>query len=248
MSELTSLKTLAERARGLGRAVAAPGTTTLASVPDGLTGKVVADLAREAGRRIVFVGRDGQRLDEVRRTIRFFAPDLPLLDFPAWDCVPYDRVSPHPTVVAKRMATLSALVAPAKGPSVLLTTVNAILQRTPPRAFVEKGSFSAAPGNVIAMDDLVAWLEGNGFLRTATVREPGEYAVRGGILDLYAAGAEAPVRLDFFGDTLETIRAFDAETQRSTVSRPRIDLVPANEMVLSPEAIGKFRVAYVRRF
>jgi transcription-repair coupling factor (superfamily II helicase) len=246
---MTPLTTLAARkAGGLGRAVAAPGVTTLAAVPDGLVGKVVADLARAAGRRVVFVARDGQRLDEVRRTIRFFAPDLDLLDFPAWDCLPYDRVSPHAAVVARRMAALSRLALPAKGAAVLLTTVNAILQRTPPRAFVEKGSLSAAPGNVIAMDDLVRWLEGNGFLRTATVREPGEYAVRGGILDLYAAGSDAPVRLDFFGDALETIRSFDAETQRSTAARPRIDLVPANEMVLAPDAIARFRVAYVRRF
>ncbi len=246
---MTSLKSLSgKRAGGLAAALAKPGTTTVAAVPDGLVGKVVADLARDAARRIVFVARDGQRLDEVRRTIRFFAPSVELLDFPAWDCLPYDRVSPHAAVVARRMATLSRLLGVGDRASVVLTTVNAVLQRTPARAFVERGSISAAAGNVILMDDLVRWLEGNGFLRSATVREPGEYAVRGGILDLFAAGSEEPVRLDFFGDTLESIRSFDPETQRTTAARKRIDLVPANEMVLSAEAIAHFRGNYVRMF
>ncbi len=98
------------------------------------------------------------------------------------------------------------------------------------------------------MDGIVRWLEANGFLRSATVREPGEYAVRGGILDLYPAGEDEPVRLDFFGDTLETIRSFDPETQRSTTARKRIDLVPANEMLLTPASIARFRERYVSLF
>ncbi len=98
------------------------------------------------------------------------------------------------------------------------------------------------------MNDLVRWLEANGFLRSTTVREPGEYAVRGGILDLYAAGAEAPVRLDFFGSTLESIRTFDPDTQRTVDTRKRIDLVPVSEMTLSREAIGRFRERYIALF
>ncbi len=110
------------------------------------------------------------------------------------------------------------------------------------------GALSAAAGSRMPMADLVRWLEGNGFLRTSTVREPGEYAVRGGILDLYAAGTEEPVRLDFFGDTLETVRNFDAETQRTTNRQTRIDLVPVSEMALTPESIARFRQRYVAMF
>ena len=94
----------------------------------------------------------------------------------------------------------------------LLTTVNAALQRVPPRDLVASQSLSAAPGNVLDMDGVVRWLELNGFVRASTVREPGEYAVRGGIVDLFAPGMDLPVRLDFFGDTLESIRSFDPET------------------------------------
>ena len=222
---------------------------TLASVPDGYTGKVLADLVEAVGARpAVFIAREGQRLAEVERALRFFAPEIELHNFPAWDCLPYDRVSPHPGIVAERMATLSRLVRKPEKPAIVLTTVNAALQRVPNRQFVARGSMSAAAGNQIRMDELVRWLEDNGFLRSATVREAGEYAVRGGILDLFAAGAEAPVRLDFFGDTLESIRTFDAETQRSVATRTRIDLVPASEMMLTPETIARFRERYVALF
>ncbi len=221
---------------------------TFASVPDGMVGKVLGDLGSDGGGRLIFVARDGQRLAEVERAIRFFAPAVEILDFPAWDCLPYDRASPNSAVVATRMATLAALHGESRAPQIVLTTVNAILQRVPARAFVARGSLSLAGGSISPMDGIVRWLETNGFLRSATVREPGEYAVRGGILDLYPAGEVEPVRLDFFGDTLETIRGFDPETQRSTTARKRIDLVPANEMLLTPDSIARFRERYVSLF
>ena len=116
-----------------------------------------------------------------------------------------------------------------------MTTVNAVLQRVPERRMVSAGALSAASGNVVPMEDLVKWLESNGFSRSTTVREPGEYAVRGGILDLFAGGQEAPVRLDFFGDTLESIRTFDPETQRTVTTIKRFELTPIAEMSLTRE-------------
>ena len=171
-------------------------------------------------------------------------------EFPAWDCLPYDRVSPHAGVVAQRMTALSRL-ARLKGhdrPSVLLTTVNAALQRVPAKALVATLSLSAAPGNLIDMAGITGWLELNGFSRASTVREPGDYAVRGGIIDLYAPGMAEPVRLDFFGDTLETIRSFDPETQRTTDQLRALDLVPVAEFQLTTETIRHFRLGYVEAF
>ena len=222
---------------------------TLSSVPDGYAGKVVADVVKALeARPILLIARDGQRLAEIERALSFFGPDIDILNFPAWDCLPYDRVSPHPGIVAQRMATLSRLIRKPDRPTIVLTTVNAALQRVPGRDFVARGSLLAEVGEQVRMDDLVRWLEDNGFLRSSTVREAGEYAVRGGILDLFAAGAEEPVRLDFFGDTLETIRTFDPETQRSIAKLPRIDLVPASEMVLTQETIVRFRERYIAMF
>src|SRR5262249_60985729 len=130
-------------------------------------------------------------------------PDVTVHEFPAWDCLPYARVSPPAGFVAQRMTALSQL-ARLQGrdrPSVLLTTVNAALQRVPSRDFVARQSLSVAPGNVLAMDGITQWLELNGFVRASTVREPGDYAVRGGIIDLYAPGMAGPGRVGFFRHT-----------------------------------------------
>ncbi|MBK5961148.1 transcription-repair coupling factor [Rhodoplanes elegans] len=230
---------------------------TLSSVADGAEGFVLGDLARAVAARkdapavsLLVVCRDGARMAQLGRTLRFFAPDLVQLQLPAWDCQPYDRVSPHAGIVAERMITLARL-ARLKGsekPTVLLTTVNAVVQRVPAKRPIAGQALSAAPGNRIAMDGITRWLELNGYLRTATVREPGEYAVRGGIIDLYPAGRDEPVRFDFFGDTLESIRTFDPETQRTQDQLHALDLVPVAEFQLITETIRKFRQAYVSTF
>ena len=206
--------------------LAAGKPLVIANAPDAFAGLVAADLARnfaaraKAGaKRILVICRDAERMAAFERALDFFAPDLSVLTFPAWDCLPYDRVSPNAAVSARRMATLAVLAQTESDPGIVLTTVNAFLQRVPARAAVGALSVVMKAGNVQAMDDIVRWLEVNGFSRTSTVRDVGEYAVRGGILDLYVPGMKTPVRLDFFGDTLESIKSFDPETQRSAVDR-----------------------------
>ncbi len=246
----------------------APGRALLlAGIADGAEGLVLADLARSitAGATapaisLAVICRDGTRMASLARALAFFAPDIEVLEFPAWDCLPYDRVSPHPGVVAQRVAALARLAREKnqkkakkekKGrerAAVVLTTVNAVLQRVPPREIVARQSLSAAPGNLLPMAGVTQWLELNGFNRAATVREAGDYAVRGGILDLFAPGMDAPVRLDFFGDTLESIRSFDPETQRTTEELRALDLVPMAEFQITPETIRLFRTGYVAAF
>ena len=230
---------------------------TLSQVADGAEGLVFADLARAIAAKknapaisLAVVCRDGQRMATLSRAMSFFAPEIQVLEFPAWDCLPYDRVSPNAPVVAQRMIALSRL-ARVRGrdkPSVLMTTVNAALQRVPARDFVATHALSVAPGNVIGMQGIVDWLELNGFVRASTVREPGEYAVRGGILDLYPPGMDMPERLDFFGDALETIRIFDAQTQISEDQLRGLNLVPVAEFQLVTETIRRFRTGYVAQF
>jgi transcription-repair coupling factor (superfamily II helicase) len=230
---------------------------TLSQVADGAEGLVLADLARAIAAKkdapaisLAVICRDGQRMATLSKALSFFAPEVQLLEFPAWDCLPYDRVSPNAVAIAQRMTTLSRL-ARVRGrdkPSVLMTTVNAALQRVPARDFVATHALSVAPGNVIGMQGIVGWLELNGFVRASTVREPGEYAVRGGILDLYPPGMDMPVRLDFFGDALETIRSFDAQTQISEEQLRGLDLVPVAEFQLVTETIRRFRTGYVAQF
>lgn len=234
------------------------GSLTLSRAPDGFDAFCVADLVRALARDgekrsvvLVHVARDSQRARAFAEALAFAAPEIEALEFPAWDCQPYDRVSPNAAIVARRMTTLSRLArtrSSSERPRILLTTVNAITQRVPPLSRLEAESFSAAPGNAVDMDALTRWLEVNGFLRASTVRETGEYAVRGGILDLFAPGMPNPVRLDFFGDTLESIRAFDPDSQRTIGQLRALDLVPMSEAQLTTETMRRFRQAYVALF
>jgi transcription-repair coupling factor (superfamily II helicase) len=236
----------------------APGhVLTLANVAEGAEGLVVSDLARSVAARakppaisLAVVCRDGPRMQQLARALDFFAPDLPVMQFPAWDCQPYDRASPHGAVLAQRLTTLARLarLAGSDKPLLVLTTVNAIVQRVPARDTVAAQALSVAPGHVVPMDSIVAWLEHNGYGRSSTVREAGEYAVRGGILDLFPAGLEQPVRFDFFGDSLESIRSFDAETQRTLLDMRSLDLVPISEFQLVTETIRRFRMGYTAEF
>jgi len=229
---------------------------TLAGVPDGFDAVVLADLTRARAKKaegpalLVFVARDGQRLQVLENALQFVAPDLEVMSFPAWDCQPYDRVSPAPAIVAHRMTTLSRLAKTKSGerPRLLLTTVNAALQRVPAFGKVASESFSAAPGNMVDIEELARWLDINGYLRTSTVRETGEFAVRGGIVDLFPPGMPAPIRLDFFGDSLESIRTFDPETQRTTGQLRGLDLVPMSEAQMTSESIRRFRQSYISTF
>jgi transcription-repair coupling factor (superfamily II helicase) len=236
----------------------APGRTlTLANVAEGAEGLVVSDLARSIAARpkrpaisLAVICRDGPRMQQLARALEFFAPELPLLQFPAWDCQPYDRVSPHGGILAQRLTTLARLarLTGSDKPLIVLTTVNAIVQRVPARDAVAAQALSVAPGNVVPMDSIVAWLEHHGYTRSSTVREAGEYAVRGGILDLFPAGLDQPVRFDFFGDSLESIRSFDAETQRTLLDMRSLDLVPISEFQLVTDTIRRFRMGYVAEF
>ncbi|WP_420415501.1 transcription-repair coupling factor [Roseibium sp.] len=226
---------------------------TLAGVPDGAESYALARLLNESsasGLALVFIARDATRMAMISEALSFFDPGAEIIQLPAWDCLPYDRVSPNPAISARRLLALGQLARGIEeGRKVLLvTTLNAAVQRIPERAFMADQTLSMAPGNQIDMAAISNWMEMNGFSRTPTVRETGEYAVRGGIVDLFAPGAEEPVRLDFFGDTLESIRSFNPETQRTSKQLKRLDLVPMSEVVLSEEAVSRFRRSYLASF
>ena len=222
-------------------------------VPEGLDALLLGELARQTprGAPILHIARDANRLVTLEDAIAFFAPDVTVLTFPAWDGVPYDRVAPNADTIARRIATLSELThretAGNKSSLIVLTTVNAVVQRVPPRAFIAASSMRLAAGNAVSMQELVECLEVSGYGRAGTVTDPGQYAVRGGILDLYPPGAQ-PVRLDFFGDTLESIRAFDPETQRTAARLDSVELLPMSELVLTPDVRRAFRQRYVELF
>jgi transcription-repair coupling factor (superfamily II helicase) len=228
------------------------GHVVIDGVVDGYEAFALAKVVAEAGAGgpVLFIARDGQRVADLEQVLNFVQPDLPVLQLPAWDCLPYDRVSPGADTSARRLAALEGLASlrDHKHPGVILATANAVLQKLPPRIVLAEQLFMAKPGNRIDMNGLVQRLENNGFERVPTVRDVGEYAVRGGILDLFAPGADEPLRLDFFGDTLETIRTFDPASQRTSSQKTEFSMQPMSEITLSPEIISRFRSQYVQKF
>ncbi|HEY4944064.1 MAG TPA: transcription-repair coupling factor [Rhizomicrobium sp.] len=226
-----------------------PGRFTVSGAPSGYDAWLAVEAAARTQSLVVFVASDDVHAAAVIEAAKFFAPTLTVLSFPAWDCLPYDRVSPKPDIESTRLATLAAL-ARAEGPrtALVVTTVNALLQRVPPRDWIAQASFFARAGRDVDRDRMIGFLAGNGYVRASTVREPGDFALRGGIVDLWPPGIEQPLRLDFFGETLEAIRRFDAETQLSSDKIDEIELLPASEVPLGREEISRFRAGYVAQF
>ncbi|TMV83964.1 transcription-repair coupling factor, partial [Thioclava sp. BHET1] len=217
---------------------------TLGGAPEGFDAKLLAREMEKTGKPVIHIARDDKRLEAMRRALEFFAPDLAVLTLPAWDCLPYDRVSPNADTSAARMSTLAALAHGLPGPFVLLTTLNAATQRLPARDVLREASFSVRVGGRIDEKGLRDFLVRMGFSQSSTVSEPGDYAVRGGIIDIYPPGEGGPVRLDLFGDVLDGARSFDPVSQRTTDKLEVIDLAPVSEIILDEAAITRFRQNY----
>ena len=220
----------------------------LSGAPDGFDANILSNFITEKQKSIIFVARDDKRLDLMRKSLWFFSPNIPILDFPSWDCLPYDRVSPNADVSSARMATLAALSSGFEAPIVLLTTLNAITQYIPNRTIVSNNSFVAIVGRTINVKELRAYFSKMGFVQTPTVTEPGDYAIRGGIIDVFPPGESGPVRMDLFGDELESARRFDPVTQRTVENLDRIEFAPVSEVILDDVSINRFRNNYRKEF
>ena len=213
----------------LSKIIQADQPLTMSSVPSGFLPWLLADLARTAKGRAVYVAPDDAEMRAVADTAHYFAPELEILEFPAWDCLPYDRASPSLAVTSRRMATLAALQSKPRSAQLLVTTVNAVTQRTLTPFRLRSLGARLQPGAVIAREKLSELLTANGYERSETVADAGEYAVRGSIVDLFPAGRELALRLDFFGDEIESVREFDPADQRSVGRVEHFDLLPAAE-------------------
>ncbi|MEM9099124.1 MAG: transcription-repair coupling factor, partial [Pseudomonadota bacterium] len=225
-----------------------PGAITVCGAPEGWDAKYLAELVAKAAGPVIHVARDDARAAAMVEALAVFAPSLPVLHLPAWDCLPYDRVSPNPEIAAQRMASLAALADGFDRPSVVMTTLNAATQLVPSSATVAASSFIAEASQQIDIDGLITWLTGMAFNRVSTVIEPGDFAVRGGIIDIFPPGETHPVRLDFFGDVLESSRRFDVESQRTLEQITRVEFAPASEIILTETAITRFRTGYRESF
>ncbi|MEP7222942.1 MAG: transcription-repair coupling factor [Novosphingobium sp.] len=233
----------------LNQILSSPTPLTLSSIARGAQPLVMADLARAAkSGRGVFIAADEAAMRSVAEAATFFAPELEVIEFPAWDCLPYDRASPALSVSARRLAALHRLQDKAAGPQLLVTTINAVLHRVVTRFRVRESVRQIKAGMEISRDSLIGLLQRQGYSRTDTVVDAGEYAVRGSIFDIYPSGLEQGLRLDFFGDELEVLRLFDPNTQRSTGTLDQHLLLPASEALLDDESVKRFRTRYREHF
>ncbi|MBM3516614.1 MAG: transcription-repair coupling factor [Alphaproteobacteria bacterium] len=221
---------------------------TLAGAPEGYDAGLIAAVAARAVGGALHIARDEGRLSATAEALRFFAPVAQVIEMPGWDCMPYDRVSPNLAVESRRMHALCRLREEPRGPRVILTTINATLQRLPPRQALTGRRYALRAGERIDTEALATFLAHNGYARASAVRDPGDYALRGGIIDLFPPGLAAPLRLDLFGDTIESLRAFDPLTQRSLADHGPLALEPAREISLHPAAIARFRAGFTARF
>ncbi len=224
-----------------------PQRVSVSGAPEGYDASLVlAELSKVPV--VCHVARDDKRLAAMAEALEFFAPGVPVLRFPGWDCLPYDRVSPNADISAARMATLAALIHGAPKSFVLLTTLNAVTQRVPAREVLKAASFVARVGDRVNEAALREFLVRMGFVQAPTVTEPGDYAIRGGLIDIYPPGDLGPVRLDFFGDTLDGARRFDPGSQRTTEKLSVVELSPVSEVILDEAAITRFRQNYRLEF
>lgn len=221
----------------------------LHGVPSSSEPLAVRALLEGSKASIIFVALNDRHLQRVLTTAPFFLPDTPLLSFPAWDTLPYDRSSPHNSISAQRLKTLSVLASKQNSePLIIATTVNGLMQRILPREVVQQASLYFKKGGKLYHEEVAAILAELGYHRSGKVMEPGEFALRGSLIDLFPSGAEEPFRIDVFGDEIESIRTFDPLSQRTTGEAEEIHLLPVSEVLLNPERIEQFRERYRAAF
>lgn len=222
----------------------------LQGVPHGYDALYIAGRVEKApAQTCMHIATDDMAAARLEEALSFFAPDVDILKFPAWDCLPYDRVSPSADIVGLRVKTLTDILSRASDrPRVIITTINAVLQKLPPKSQFQNSDMVLEAGKSVPPQTLIRFLSDNGFYRVDTVREPGEFAVRGDIIDIFPAEADMPSRLDFFGDEIEQIRCFDAMSQRTVENMQRLSFAPVSEIVLNEQTIRNFRAQYRELF
>ncbi|MEI6730603.1 MAG: transcription-repair coupling factor, partial [Pseudomonadota bacterium] len=216
----------------------------ICGVPHGAESFILSQIATNSSQDFIYIACGEREAESVRTGLEFFAGGKEIIVFPAWDCLPYDRASPNAAVLAARIVALSQIAAKSSKPRIIITTINAALQKLPPKSLIDRATFPLQAGKPLSHDKLVHFLSENGYRRTAKAMEAGEFAVRGSIIDIIPSDRNEGIRLDTFGDHLETIRSFDPISQISSENIANITLCPASEVILNGTTIATFREKY----
>jgi transcription-repair coupling factor (superfamily II helicase) len=207
----------------------------------------LTESARVSGRVIVAATRDSASAHALEADLAaLIEPGVPVLHFPDWETLPYDLFAPHPDIVSQRIATLYRLPSVTRG--VLVVPISTLMQRLPPTRYIGDRVLMLKQGDQLDLEREAARLEQAGYRRVGQVIEPGDFAIRGSLLDLYPAGSAVPYRIELLDDEIDTLRAFDPETQRSAGAVDRIQLLPAREFPFDEPDQKRVREAIRERF
>lgn len=207
----------------------------------------LAEAARKSSQPMLMIAHDARAASRIEDELRFFCePGTSIETFAGWETLPYDLFSPHPDIVSQRLRLLSTLPRLTQG--IVIVDLETMLQRLPPQAYIDAHAFDLRAGETFDVAAFRDRLAGAGYVASSQVMAPGEFAVRGSIIDLYPMGSDTPYRLDMFDDEVESIRKFDPETQRSGDKVPALRLLPAREFPLTAEGIQNFKRRFRNRF
>ena len=218
----------------------------LGEVPEGSESLLVNEISKNIDNNIFIIARDLKRYQQIKDGLDYFVNN-DVLFYPQWDCVPYDRISPNKLITSKRLETLSILSNGECKNKIILTTIQASCQRTLSINEIKNKFILLKPGEIVDINNLVSFFVNNGYTKTSTVREHGEFSIRGGIIDFFSP-LNNPVRIDLFGNNIESIKSFDLISQRSTELLREVLVYPASEIALNDKTIENFRINFNKKF
>ena len=197
-------------------------------------------IKQHANGPLIYVCAQAQNMGLVAKELAFFlGSEIPIVQFPDWECLPYDRVSPHPDITSQRLSCLNRL--PQMRQGVVIMPVASLIQRLAPSSYIAAHAFDLKVGDDLDSERFRQRLSDGGYYSVDQVMSPGEFAIRGGIIDVFPSGEDQPFRLDLFDTMIETIKLFDPQTQRSNEALDQIKILPAREFPLNSQGIGLFR-------
>ncbi len=210
----------------------------------------VARAAHAHGKPLLVVTRDNHGAHQIEADLHTLLGDatgaLPVVPFPDWETLPYDQFSPHPDIISQRLSALHRLPALPRG--IVVVPVQTLLQRLAPLSYIVGGSFDLKVGQRLDMDAEKRRLESAGYRNVPQVMDPGDFAVRGGLLDVYPMGADTPLRIELLDEDIDSIRAFDPESQRSLDKVAAVKMLPGREVPMDEASLSKVLATLRERF
>jgi transcription-repair coupling factor (superfamily II helicase) len=207
----------------------------------------LSEAAVQINAPLLVVASSAREMSKLEDELRFFAPaTLKIHTLPGWETLPYDVFSPHPDIVSQRLRLLASL--PQGAAAIVIVELETLLQRFAPRNYIDAHAFAIKQGQKLDLDSFRARLVAAGYAHATQVMAPGEFAVRGSLLDLFPMGSDAPFRIDLFDTDIDSIRLFDPETQRSGERVNKIAMLPAREFPLDADGVAAFKRRFRTRF